>query len=88
MSVARDVLKHGPEIESLKDQLSAVNQALWDSEDRIRAKEASKLFDQEFVELARSIYANNDQRGSLKRQINALLNSEIVEEKQYTSYSI
>jgi hypothetical protein len=58
-----------------------------DIEDKIRAKEAAKSFDQQFIELARSVYINNDKRGDLKRQINALLNSDFAEEKQYTSYS-
>src|SRR5262249_24746604 len=72
----------------LKRELKAINETLWEIEDRIRAKEAAKSFDQEFIELARSVYMNNDKRGSLKRQINILLNSEFVEEKQYTHYSI
>ena len=67
--------------------VKSVNEVLWDVEDRIRAKEAAKSFDQEFIELARSVYINNDKRGDLKRQINALLNSEVAEEKQYTLYS-
>jgi hypothetical protein len=87
MSVARDILMHRPDLASVKKQLRSVNEALWDIEDRIRAKEAAKSFDQDFVDLARSVYLNNDKRGGLKRQINALLNSEMVEEKQYTPYS-
>jgi len=86
-SVANPILAERPDLESLKQQLKLVNQALWDIEDKILAKEAAKLFDQEFIELARSVYINNDKRGNLKRQINAVLNSEVVEEKQYTSYS-
>ena len=53
---------------------------------RIRAKEAAKSFDQGFIDLARSIYFQNDKRGKVKRQIDLLMNSEIVEEKQYTAY--
>jgi hypothetical protein len=87
-SVARKVLGQRKDVLALKQQLKAVNDALWDIEDKIRAKEAAKSFDHEFIELARSVYANNDKRGHLKRQINAVLNSELVEEKQYTIYSI
>lgn len=85
-SIAEEILSQRPDIGSLKNQLSLVNEVLWDIEDKIRAKEAAKSFDQQFVELARSVYLNNDKRGELKRQINALLNSELVEEKQYTPY--
>jgi|SRR5436305_2682871 hypothetical protein len=70
----------------LKLALKAVNEKLWDIENQIREKEAHQRFDREFVELARSVYRNNDQRGRLKREINLLLKSELVEEKQYASY--
>ena len=86
-SVANDMLSEQPQLISLKQQLKSVNAVLWDIEDKIRAKEAAKSFDQKFIELARSVYINNDKRGALKRQINALLNSDFAEEKQYTSYS-
>src|SRR6516165_5304750 len=52
MSVARDILMHRPDLASVKKQLRSVNEALWDIEDRIRAKEAAKSFDQDFVDLA------------------------------------
>ena len=86
-SLANQIIAERPDLEPLKQQLKSVNQALWEIEDKIRAKEAAKSFDQQFIDLARSVYTNNDRRGGLKRQINALLNSELVEEKQYTSYS-
>ena len=86
-SVARKVLRQRKDVQVLKQRLKGVNDALWDIEDKIRAKEATKSFDQEFIELARSVYMNNDRRGHLKRQVNAVLNSELVEEKQYTNYS-
>jgi hypothetical protein len=75
------------QLAELKAQLKSLNEVLWDIEDRTRAKEAANTFDQEFIELARSVYRNNDQRARLKRAINELLNSDLVEEKQYTSYS-
>ncbi len=66
--------------------LSAVNEALWDVEDEIRDCERAKDFGPRFVELARSVYHTNDKRAALKRTINALLASEIVEEKSYAAY--
>jgi len=71
----------------LKQALKAVNEKLWDIENQIRAKEAQGSFDRQFIELARCVYVNNDERAKLKRAINELLNSELVEEKQYTSYA-
>ena len=86
-SAADEILSEQPYLIALKEQLKSVNEVLWDIEDKIRAKEAAKSFDQHFIELARSVYINNDKRGDLKGQINTLLNSDFAEEKQYTSYS-
>jgi Family of unknown function (DUF6165) len=66
--------------------LRAVNEALWDIEDRIRVKEKAKAFDAEFIELARSVYIRNDERATVKRTINDKLGSTLVEEKSYESY--
>jgi hypothetical protein len=74
------------DVAALKAQLKSINETLWEVEDKIRAKEAAQSFDQEFIQLARSVYINNDRRGDLKRRINMLLNSALGEEKQYTSY--
>ena len=70
----------------LKSNLKAVNAALWKTEDAIREKERKKEFDEEFVELARSVYRRNDERAAIKRTINTVLASEIVEEKSYRDY--
>ncbi|MBR9984649.1 MAG: hypothetical protein KFF68_01950 [Desulfosarcina sp.] len=67
-------------------RLKTVNLELWDIEDRIRNKEASKAFDSEFIELARSVYVTNDQRAEIKKQINLAYNSDLVEEKEYVDY--
>ena len=83
---ADHIVSEQPHLIALKEQLKSVNEILWDIEDKIRAKEAAKSFDQQFIEVARSVYINNDKRGDLKRQINALLNSDFAEAKQYTSY--
>ena len=66
--------------------LQAVNERLWDIEDRIRDKERAKAFDAEFVELARSVYVENDERAVVKKRINLALGSTIVEEKSYAAY--
>lgn len=66
--------------------LESVNAALWEIEDRIRECEAGERFDAEFIELARSVYLRNDERASIKKRINALLGSAIVEEKSYQPY--
>jgi len=73
----------GGEISSLQSELRAVNSALWTIEDAIREKERRKEFDAAFIELARSVYACNDRRSLIKRKINEILRSEIVEEKSY-----
>ncbi len=70
-----------------REALKTVNETLWDIEDQIRLKEASGEFDDSFIELARAIYINNDRRAALKREINQLLGSEIVEEKSYPEYA-
>jgi len=75
-----------PEIAALKLQLKQVNETLWQIEDDIREKEAQKSFDAGFIALARAVYQNNDERGRLKQRINALLKSDIAEEKQYSRY--
>jgi len=76
------------EIEELSKQLLDVNKKLWDIEDLIREKESKQHFDQEFIELARGVYFTNDQRCAIKRKLNDLVGSRIVEEKSYTQYSI
>jgi hypothetical protein len=72
--------------DALKQGLVAINESLWEIEDRIRAKEAASSFDQEFIDLARSVYFNNDKRAAWTREINLLLKSDLIEEKQYTAY--
>ncbi len=73
-------------IPPLKETLKGINQALWDIEDQIRVKESRQEFDQEFIDLARSVYVQNDQRAAAKKQINVLLGSGIQEEKSYVEY--
>ena len=69
----------------LIDNLKEVNTNLWVIEDRIRMKESNQEFDNEFIELARSAYKENDRRALIKNDINLKYCSEIVEEKFYNN---
>jgi tetratricopeptide (TPR) repeat protein/ADP-heptose:LPS heptosyltransferase len=71
------------ELASLTADLRAVNESLWNIEDEIRNCERDGDFGPKFVELARSVYKENDQRAAIKRKMNELLGSRIVEEKSY-----
>ena len=74
------------ELDRLFADLKSVNEILWQIEDDIRDLERAGDFGQSFVELARSVYHQNDRRADLKREINKLLDSDIVEEKSYAVY--
>ena len=71
------------EIKPLIVELKNINLLLWDIEDKKRLKEKEKSFDREFIELARAVYIYNDKRAEIKRQINFITNSNIIEEKSY-----
>lgn len=66
--------------------LTRVNEKLWDIEDEIRDEERAKRFSGKFIELARSVYFTNDERAAIKKRVNLLLGSTIVEEKSYKQY--
>lgn len=66
--------------------LYVVNLKLWDVEDKLRIKEKKREFDTEFIDLARSVYHLNDERSTIKRQINEIYGSTIIEEKYYEKY--
>ena len=74
------------ELTDLKRELKKVNESLWDIEDDIRSCERKSDFGSDFIELARSVYFENDRRASLKKDINILLGSKIIEEKSYADY--
>ena len=79
----------GVEVERVADlvaRLKAVNEALWEIEDGIRRKERDGAFDDAFIALARSVYRQNDLRAALKRDLNGILDSDLVEEKSYVDY--
>jgi hypothetical protein len=75
-------------IGGLLHELQEVNIRLWDVEDSIREKEAQGQFDDRFIELARSVYRLNDIRAHIKKSINLLLDSELIEEKSYKDAGI
>jgi uncharacterized protein DUF6165 len=66
--------------------LQAVNERLWVIEDDIRDKERAQAFDARFIELARAVYIENDERAAIKKRINVKLGSRIIEEKSYKPY--
>jgi hypothetical protein len=70
----------------LVSDLKMVNTEIWEVEDELRLCEKEKMFDERFVGMARSVYMFNDRRASLKKQINMRYNSEIKEEKSYSTY--
>jgi predicted transposase YbfD/YdcC len=67
-------------------EMIMVNEILWGVEDSIREKERNKEFDQDFIEMARSVYVTNDRRAEIKKQINLKYGSLFVEEKSYKEY--
>ncbi len=84
---ARDAaLPASPDLDRLAADLKSVNTALWEIEDSIRDCERNRDFGPRFVELARDVYRTNDRRARLKRDINDLLGSSLVEEKSYAAY--
>ena len=74
------------EINNYLDQLVKINSELWKIEDDIRECERKKIFDQTFIELARSVYFTNDKRANVKSDINIKFGSELVEVKSYEKY--
>lgn len=76
------------DVKRLTGELYAVNAALWDIEDDIRDCENAGDFGEKFISLARSVYITNDKRADLKREVNAVLGSGLVEEKSYQKYKV
>ena len=80
-------LDFGDRLDTLVENLADVNLKLWDVEDKLRILEKDKDFGSEFIELARSVYFLNDKRAVIKKEINLMSQSDIVEEKDYVQYS-
>lgn len=74
------------DIQQQKRALKAVNLRLWAIEDDIRIKEKKAEFDDEFIQLARSVYFENDDRAAIKKEINLMTGSALIEEKSYQDY--
>ena len=74
-------------VNSLVKELESVNEKLWNVEDKLRDKERSKQFDDEFIKLARDVYFTNDERARIKKNLNEVTNSKLVEEKSYQKYN-
>ena len=72
----------------LINSLKEVNNNLWKIEENIRIKERHQKFNKEFIQLARSVYKENDKRASIKKEINQKYNSELIEEKSYSNFII
>jgi hypothetical protein len=84
---ARDRAMPGSaELVRLAAELKGVNEKLWRIEDDIRLCERDEDFGTRFIALARSVYRTNDRRAALKRQVNELLGSRLIEEKSYATY--
>jgi hypothetical protein len=87
LTAARDgAVKPSAELDRLAIALKRVNELLWEIENDIRDCERAEDFGEKFVALARRVYQNNDRRAQLKRQINELLGSRLIEEKSYAAY--
>jgi Family of unknown function (DUF6165) len=84
--VVGDISRFPVELLPLVEELKQINERLWDVEDGKRDCERRQSFDEGFVRLARKVYFGNDQRAAIKRKINDLLGSAIVEEKSYQAY--
>ena len=83
----KTILNDTNELQVFYDALLKVNSKLWEIEDKIRILENNKEFNEEFIDLARSVYKSNDERFAIKNEINKTFDSEIQEQKEYENYS-
>ena len=79
-------LTHSPELQEQITKLKNINLKLWDIEEGKRECERQKDFGDKFIQLARSVYIENDNRAKIKAEINRLTNSTISEVKSYKTY--
>ena len=84
--IYKNNFKKNKKILLYEKKLIKVNKKLWDIEDKIRYLESKRNFNQQFINLARAVYINNDQRSEIKKKINKLSGSDLIEEKSYKSY--
>lgn len=86
LAIVEQSLKLDSIVRETMEALRQVNLRLWEVEDALRECEARQQFDERFVSLARSVYINNDERATLKKKINELTGSQLIEEKSYARY--
>ena len=86
LTLSEALLKESPQLVALSSELRLVNERLWEAEDAVRSAEATRNFGPDFVENARSIYRHNDRRAAIKREIDILFDSPLVEAKAYPAY--
>jgi hypothetical protein len=79
-------IEFNDEIQKIFNSLKIINLVLWNTEDKIRICEKNKDFGENFINLAREVYVNNDKRAKIKSQINKISGSNITEIKQYVDY--
>ena len=84
--IYKNNFKKNKKILLYEKKLIKINKKLWDIEDKIRFHESKKNFNQKFINLARAVYLNNDERSKIKKKINKLTGSHLIEEKSYKSY--
>lgn len=83
--VVEPVLQANPGLRHTQASLQALNERLWDIEDSLRLLERQAAFNGDFIRLAREVYLTNDRRAALKAEINAVLGSDIAEQKSYVA---
>lgn len=88
LQTAQAHIPNTPELDRLWDDLYQVNASLWQIEDDIRDCEKAGNFGADFIRLARAVYITNDRRAEIKKQINLLLGSDLIEEKSYTDHGV
>ena len=84
--IYKNNFKNNKKLLLYEKKLIKINKKLWDIEDEIRFLESKKNFNQQFIDLARAVYINNDERSEIKKKINKLTGSRLIEEKSYKSY--
>lgn len=85
-AVLRRDVESMEQLDAMRADLKRVNELIWDLEDQIRDFERRRSFKEDFVAVARKVYRTNDERAAIKRAINLLLDSAIIEEKSYAAY--
>jgi hypothetical protein len=83
--VYNQIINKHTKVINLYNDLIYINKKLWNIEDNIRLKENNLCFDEVFINLARDVYKSNDERARIKKEINLITKSNLIEEKSYES---